>query len=130
MASLNWAKANADARTRQRGSESINGAPAGRRPSSRSASAPPSPKLAAPVTVAEWWKNRRKESIRIRLSVYEDRPLIDIRTWFGGDDGVLKPGKGFAASIKHLPRLAAEITKALAKARELGLLVDEEASDD
>jgi hypothetical protein len=43
---------------------------------------------------------------------------------------VLKPGKGFAASIKHLPRLAAEITKALAKARELGLLVDEEASDD
>jgi hypothetical protein len=76
-----------------------------------------------PIIVAEWWKNRRKEAIRVRLSEYEGRALIDVRTWYG-DEGKLKPGKGFAASIKHLPRLAAEITRALAKARELGLIVE------
>lgn len=81
--------------------------------------------LTEPIVIAEWWKNRRKESIRVRLSEYEGHVLIDVRTWFGGDDGRLKPGKGFCASIKHLPRLAAELTKALAKARELGLVDNE-----
>ncbi len=82
-----------------------------------------------PITIGEWWKNRRKELIRVRLSEYEGRALIDVRTWYGGDDGRLKPGKGFAATIKHLPRLAHEITKALAKARELGL-IDAGAGDE
>ena len=81
--------------------------------------------LPEPIVIAEWWKNRRKESIRVRLSSYEDHPLIDVRTWYGDKDGKLKPGKGFAASIRHLPRLAAEIAKALKKARELGLVADE-----
>jgi hypothetical protein len=81
--------------------------------------------FAEPIVIAEWWKNRRKESVRVCLSEYEGTPLIDVRTWFT-QDGKLKPGKGFCASIKHLPRLAAEIGKALAKARELGL-VDGEA---
>jgi hypothetical protein len=84
------------------------------------------PTLREPVIVAEWWKNRSGVAIRIRLSTYEGHNLVDVRSWFTGDDGKLKPGKGFAASIKHLPRLAAEITKALRKAAELGL-VDAEA---
>ena len=63
--------------------------------------------LSEPVTLAEWWKNRRGESIRVGLSTYEGRNLTDIRTWFPGDDGQLKPGKGFAVEIRHLPRLAA-----------------------
>ena len=53
--------------------------------------------LTQPLTVAEWWKNRRGESIRISLSTYEGRNLIDLRSWYTGDDGKLKPGKGFAA---------------------------------
>jgi hypothetical protein len=65
-----------------------------------------------------------RESIRVCLSAYESRNLADIRTWFPGDDGTLKPGKGFAAEIRHLPRLAAAIVKAEAKARELGLIED------
>jgi hypothetical protein len=82
------------------------------------------PTLREPIIVAEWWKNR--SGVAIRLSTYEGHNLVDVRSWFTGDDGKLKPGKGFAASIKHLPRLAAEITKALRKAAELGL-VDVEA---
>src|SRR5262245_43394727 len=77
--------------------------------------------LAEPVVIAEWWKNRRGESIRVQLSTYEGRNLADVRTWYT-EEGRLKPGKGFAAEVKHLPRLAAAITKAEAKARELGLI--------
>jgi len=81
----------------------------------------PNQALTEPIVIAEWWKNRRKESIRVCLSEYEGHSLIDVRTWYQAE-GKLKPGKGFCASIKHLPRLAAEITKALAKARDVGLV--------
>lgn len=79
-------------------------------------------RLPAPLTIAEWWKNRRGESIRVCLTEYEGRPLIDLRTWFPGDDGRLKPGKGLSATVKHIPHLAAALAKAEAKARELGLI--------
>lgn len=85
------------------------------------------PLLDEPVIVAEWWKNRGGNSIRISLQSYKGRNLVDLRTWFGGDDGRLKPGKGFSAVIAHLPRMVAELEKALAKARELGLIDDDEA---
>ena len=79
--------------------------------------------LQEPITIAEWWKNRRGKSIRVPLSTYEGRNLADVRTWYT-EDGRLKPGKGFAAEVKHLPRLAHAIAKAEAKARELGLIGD------
>jgi hypothetical protein len=82
------------------------------------------PALAEPFVIAEWWKNRRGESVRLTLNRYEGRDVIDLRTWYTGDDGKLKPGKGFAAEVRHLPRLAAAFAKAEAKARELGLLSD------
>jgi hypothetical protein len=84
--------------------------------------------LSEPITIAEWWKNRRGESIRVRLSTYEGYNLVDLRSWYTGDDGKLKPGKGLACSVRHLPKLVDVLTKAAAKARELGLLVDEEAA--
>jgi hypothetical protein len=79
--------------------------------------------LTEPITVAEWWKNRRGESIRLVLNRFEGRDIFDLRTWYTAD-GKLKPGKGFAAEVRHLPRLAAAIAKAEAKARELGLIDD------
>jgi hypothetical protein len=85
--------------------------------------------LTEPITVAEWWKNRRGESIRLTLSQVQGRSIVDLRTWFT-QDGKLKPGKGFAAEIRHLPRLAAALAKAERKARELGLIEDEETGDD
>jgi hypothetical protein len=61
-------------------------------------------------------------SIRVTLSTYAGRNLADIRTWLGGR---LKPGKGFAAEARHLPRLAAALNKALATAIELHLIDDD-----
>jgi Transcriptional Coactivator p15 (PC4) len=81
-----------------------------------------------PITVAEWWKNRRGESVRLVLSQFQGRNIF-LRTWYTAD-GKLKPGKGFAAEVRHLPRLAAAIAKAEAKARELGLVGDEGAGDE
>ena len=83
-------------------------------------------KIPEPVTVAEWWKNRGGEFIRLRLSTFEGRNIFDLRTWYSAD-GKLRPGKGFAAEVRHLPRLAKEMTKAKVRARELGLLSGEGA---
>jgi hypothetical protein len=85
------------------------------------------PPLAEPITIAGW-KNRRGESIRLVLSQFQGRSIFDLRTWYSAD-GKLKPGKGFAAEVKHLPRLAKAIAKAEAKARELGL-IDDKATEE
>lgn len=85
--------------------------------------------LPEPVTVAEWWKNRRGESIRLVLNNYQGCNIFDLRTWYTAD-GKLKPGKGFAAEVRHLPRLAAEMATAAAKARELGLIDGGEVADE
>ena len=74
-------------------------------------------RLAEPIIIAQWWKNRGGESVRVMLTTYADRNLIDLRTWFTAD-GKLQLGKGFAADVRHLPRLAAALTKA----RELRLI--------
>jgi hypothetical protein len=84
--------------------------------------------LHEPVVVSEWWKNRSGESIRVRLSTYEGRDLIDVHTFYTSQEGVLKPGKGFCAEIKHLPKLAKALADAGDKARELGLLSDKGGS--
>jgi hypothetical protein len=71
---------------------------------------------------AALWKNRRGEAIVVRLSEYEGHILIDQRNWFTAQDGTLKPGKGMACSVRHLPELAAALNKALIEARARGLL--------
>ena len=86
--------------------------------------------LSEPITIAEWWKNRRSESIRLVLSQFQGRSIFDLRTWYTGDDGKLKPGKGFAAEVRHLPRLTAAFVKAEAKACELGLIGDKGTGDE
>jgi hypothetical protein len=80
------------------------------------------PTLSEPITIAEWWKNRSGASIRISLSSWEGHTLIDVRSWHPSSDGKLVPGKGLAVGVKHLPRLAAALAKAVAKATELGLI--------
>jgi Transcriptional Coactivator p15 (PC4) len=87
------------------------------------------PALAEPITVAEWWKNRRGESIRLTLNRFEGRDIFDLRTWYTAE-GTLKPGKGFAAEVRHLPRLAGAFAKAVVRARELGLIDDKGAGDE
>ena len=80
--------------------------------------------LAEPIEVAKFWKNRRRnESLRISLSEYEGHPLINVRIYATGTDGIDRPTtKGVAMGIRKLPELAAGLAKALERARDLGLL--------
>jgi hypothetical protein len=80
--------------------------------------------LPEPIIISEWWRDRSGRSIRVSLNTYEGHNLIDVRTWWTGDDGKLKPGKGFACSVRHLSRLAAAIAEAIEKAGQLGLIKD------
>lgn len=89
----------------------------------------PTPTLSEAVTVAEWWKTRNGQAIRVSLSTYAGRNLIDLRTWHTVD-GKLKPtAKGLATDIKHLPRLRAALVKAESKARSLGLIENDAEGD-
>jgi hypothetical protein len=65
------------------------------------------PTLSEPIIIAQCWCNRRGEAVRV--------------IW-RSSDGKLAPGKGLAVGVKHLPRLAAALAKAVAKATELGLI--------
>jgi transcriptional coactivator p15 (PC4) len=84
------------------------------------------PTLTEPLEVAKFWKNRKGEAIIVTLKNFEGRSIIDIRTHFTTKDGKFQPtGKGLALMALRLPELAKAINKALAKAKELGLIDDE-----
>jgi hypothetical protein len=80
------------------------------------------------VIVSEWPLNKR-EIARVTLGVYRGIWLINFRKWFEGDDGDMRPGKGFAVSAKHLPHLAEAATKALFIARERRLIETDREGD-
>ena len=70
---------------------------------------------------SEWSINAR-EKLRVRLDIYQGRDIVDLRRWYctGGDE--LRPGRGLAISVRHLPALAGALRQALADARIVGLL--------
>ena len=80
--------------------------------------------LTEPVEIAKFWKTRRRDiAIVVSLSQFESHNLINVREYFTGNDGCMRPSKkGLAMSLRRLPELAAAVDKALAKARELGLI--------
>jgi len=82
-------------------------------------------KLEESIEIAEWPPNSRGQTIRVSLRSYGGHPLLDIRTWWTGDDGAVHPGKGFSCRLKDLPRLAQAVTEALKRARILGLVGEE-----
>jgi Transcriptional Coactivator p15 (PC4) len=87
------------------------------------------PTLDDPIEIAKFWKNRQGEAVIVTLSTYEGRNLVDLRTHFTNKEGKLNPTpRGLSIVVLRLPELAAAVNKALAKARELGLL-DPEASE-
>jgi len=83
--------------------------------------------LPEPVEIAKFWKNRqRRDAIVVSLSSWEGRNLISVRTHTTSQDGKMLPtSKGVTLVIARLPELAAGIAKALARAREMGLLDDD-----
>jgi hypothetical protein len=89
----------------------------------QSARRSPSPVvIAVPIKFAEVVKNRKQDTIIVQIKTYEQSNLVDVRNWWRAVDGELRPGKGFACSVRHLPVLAKAFAEALAKAKELGLV--------
>ncbi|MGY4409120.1 hypothetical protein ACVWW4_000856 [Bradyrhizobium sp. LB7.1] len=89
-------------------------------------------RLAEPVEIAKFWKNRgRYESLHVSLSEYEGHPLINVRVYTTGTDGIDRPTpKGVSLGIRKLPELARALVKAEAEARRRGLLdADSEVSE-
>lgn len=88
------------------------------------------PTLAQPVEIAKFWKSPRNRSAHVRVNIGEHKGhvLINIRVWETGTDGIDRPSqKGIALTIGKLPELHAALSKAQAKATELGLLPRAEA---
>jgi hypothetical protein len=86
--------------------------------------------LPAPENVAEFWRNRGCESVRIELREYEGRVFVDVRIYFPDGRGVLRPSKkGVCVAVNKLPQLSQGIIKAVARARALGLIDGDEATD-
>jgi Transcriptional Coactivator p15 (PC4) len=82
---------------------------------------------AEPIPICKFWKSARDRSrhVRIEISEHLGHRLVNVRIWETGSDGIDRPTvKGIALAVRKLPELADGIAKALAKARELGLLDD------
>jgi hypothetical protein len=77
----------------------------------------------------EWrlWKNlQRRDAIVVSLSPFEGKTIAGIRRYTTSQDGKMLPTtKGVSVVVARLPELATAINRALAKARDLGLLPDE-----
>jgi Transcriptional Coactivator p15 (PC4) len=88
------------------------------------------PTLAEPIIISKFWKNRRRnESVRVSLSEYEKHVLINVRVYCTCTDGIDRPTpKGIAMGINRLVELHAAITQAVSKAKELGLLPDDDGA--
>jgi len=82
--------------------------------------------VAEPIEVARFWRDRSGRAIVVRLTEFKGHRLIDVRTFYTAGDGTLRPGKGLACGVRFLPQLARAIAKALTKARERGLIDNDE----
>jgi hypothetical protein len=92
-------------------------------PSHTAPAARSSTHLSEPIKIAEFWKNRKGETIRVTLENYEGHDLVSVRQFFTTADNKLAPTKkGISIAVARLPDLAAAVTKALEKARDLGLI--------
>ncbi|MET4240724.1 transcriptional coactivator p15/PC4 family protein [Bradyrhizobium sp. RT10b] len=81
-----------------------------------------------PIEIHKMWRDRRGNALVFALKSYQGRAFFDLRTFYTDQDGILKPtSKGVTASPSKLPEIARALVKALERARELGLLMDEAA---
>jgi hypothetical protein len=85
------------------------------------------PTLDEPVVISKFWKNRKHDAIIVTLSTYEGHNLVDLRTHAMKEGRLVPTPKGLAMVVRRLPELLDAITKAHAKAKELGLIDDEKA---
>ena len=85
------------------------------------------PPLAEPIEIGKFWKNRRRNVVVVTsLSAYEETNIVNVREYFVGTDGIMRPStKGIAMSVRRLPELSNTIRKALETARRLDLLPED-----
>jgi Transcriptional Coactivator p15 (PC4) len=85
--------------------------------------------LTEPIEIGKFFKNRKGDIVVVTIKQFEGVIFADIRQFFTGEDGVMRPTKkGVALSVRKLEDLAGLISKAIAKARELGLLATSESA--
>lgn len=79
--------------------------------------------LAEPVVVDRFFSNRRKDIISTALQSYKGHALVDVRKYMHDREGKIVPtSKGITMKVTRLLDLQKAISKAVDKARELGLL--------
>ena len=80
-----------------------------------------------PIMVGRFFKNRRGDIVAVQIKSFEGVVFCDIRQFFQNDAGQSCPTKkGVALTFRKLPELVELLEKTLAKARELGLLRQEQ----
>jgi hypothetical protein len=126
----NWKAAEDRRRISNQGAETISGLKFGSAADSTSEAEATNarrrtPQIAEAIIIDRWWKNRAHDAVYVRLAPFKEHTLVDIRVWVTPADGITRPAKGFSCTIKHLPRLVESLSKALARARTLGLLGDD-----
>jgi hypothetical protein len=85
--------------------------------------------LPEPVAVDSFWRNRRHEAVVSTLSTFEGHNIFDVRVHAIKDGRLVPTPKGLAIVVLRLPELQKAVTKALQRARELGLIEDGEAGE-
>jgi hypothetical protein len=79
-----------------------------------------------PIEIGKFFKNRKGDFVVVQIKQFEGTTFLDIRQFFTAEDGKSFPTKkGVAIGLHKLEELAGLIDKAIAKARELGLLREE-----
>jgi hypothetical protein len=83
--------------------------------------------LTETVEIAKISKNRRRDKvIVVSLSAYEETNIVNVREYFVGSDGCMRPTtRGIAMSVRRLPELSRAVRRALETARSLNLLPEE-----
>jgi len=85
----------------------------------------PRPTLPDPLQVDSFWRNRRHEAVVSTFSTFKGRNIFDIRIHEMQNGRLVPTRKGVAIVVLRLPDLQKAITKAIKKARELGLIDDD-----
>jgi hypothetical protein len=69
------------------------------------------------------WSKGNGDVIRVELSKYKGHDMIAARTWTPRADGDDWPSRnGISLNVRHLPKLARAIKKAVKQARKDGLV--------
>ena len=83
--------------------------------------------LTEPIEIGKFLKNRKGDTVFVQIKSFEGVVFCDIRQFFQNDAGESYPTKkGVALALHKLPELIELLEKTLAKARELGLLREEQ----